>query len=385
MRGLLRSVVDALPAMVTVRDGELRYTLVNRTFATFFKTTPDGCMGRRFEDICADDQAVAASTADSLTAMLDGWSNRSRQWSCRGPDGEITHFVTILLPRIDETGRQRDVISVKDAEGRYVLIDRASEESYNVDRRRVLGSTISQVVGSGQIPHLPSTGSEADWYRGIENRERQVVATGAPLTPYEVLRSDSAGRPRTHLVLKVPFADEAGRITGVVTVAVDVTELKASRRAALEAKEMAELANRSKSDFLANMSHERYRDYAHHVVESGNHLLSLIGDILDIASIDLGRVELGEEPVDLAAVIRTCLMMLRDKAVAGGVTIDTGGLDGLPRLLADRRRMLQILTNLVGNAVKFTPPGGRVAVAGPQAFGPQGPGLNRARSGSRDR
>jgi signal transduction histidine kinase len=167
-----------------------------------------------------------------------------------------------------------------------------------------------------------------------------------------------------------------------------IREREAALAAVNRAKEEAETASRSKSDFLANMSHElrtplnaiigfadlmvgekygplgnaRYLQYIRDIGDSGKHLLNLINDVLDISKVEYGKLELHEEPIDLAEVVDACLRLVRQRAEAGQVTLATDLAAPLPPLWADSRRIRQVVLNLLSNAVKFTPTGGRVTV-----------------------
>ncbi|MDP6875617.1 MAG: ATP-binding protein [Alphaproteobacteria bacterium] len=171
-------------------------------------------------------------------------------------------------------------------------------------------------------------------------------------------------------------------------VNTDVTELKAREDALREEKERAEQANGSKSQFLATMSHElrtplnaiigfsdilrqemfgaigdaRYRDYADDILSSGQHLLDLINDVLDLSRIEAGQYELNLGEVDIAEIVDSSCDVLKEAAKNKDLRIDISIFGDLPIIRADMRAMRQILLNLLSNAVKFTPEGGEVHV-----------------------
>jgi two-component system cell cycle sensor histidine kinase PleC len=157
----------------------------------------------------------------------------------------------------------------------------------------------------------------------------------------------------------------------------------------------AESASQAKSEFLANMSHElrtplnaingfseimlsgmygplgdpRYQQYARDILTSGEHLLALIGDILDMSKIEAGKMNLSFEPVTLADIVDDAVRLLSARAQSGGLEIEVR-LAPLPDIEADHRALKQVLLNLLSNAIKFTPAGGRITVRGELISGP---------------
>jgi PAS domain S-box-containing protein len=185
------------------------------------------------------------------------------------------------------------------------------------------------------------------------------------------------------------YHETTGAYTNLISVSRDVTERKTQEIEMLSAREHAEAANKAKSRFLANMSHElrtplnaiigftdlmrqrmfgslgspRYEEYATLIYDSGQLLLDLISDLLDMSKIEAGKLELNMERVDLGGTIEDCVRLMRERADNAGLELNTTLPKGKLSIMADRRAVKQILLNLVSNAVKFTPAGGHVLVS----------------------
>ena len=165
-----------------------------------------------------------------------------------------------------------------------------------------------------------------------------------------------------------------------------IGELEQAKSISDEARRRAEGANIAKSQFLAQMSHElrtplnailgfsevmktegfgahqvpAYKEYSADIHSSGQHLLNLINEILDLSRIEAGRYELNEEPVSLIVVVEDCHHLLKLRAQNRGITIHEVFEENLPRLWADERAIRQVFLNLLSNAIKFTPSGGEI-------------------------
>ncbi|MBL8587164.1 MAG: sensor histidine kinase [Methylobacteriaceae bacterium] len=167
-----------------------------------------------------------------------------------------------------------------------------------------------------------------------------------------------------------------------------IAELEQAKANSDEARRRAEDANLAKSRFLATMSHElrtplnailgfsevmknelfgphavpAYREYAADIHGSGQHLLMLINEILDLSRVEAGRYELKEETINLAFLVDECQHLLAMRAKKKGITVTLAAAPDLPRVWADERAIRQVTLNLLSNAIKFTPQGGSVTI-----------------------
>lgn len=184
-----------------------------------------------------------------------------------------------------------------------------------------------------------------------------------------------------------PLKDENGRKTGGVAVVRDVTEARRSQQLLRRTMEEAERANHAKSEFLSRMSHELrtplnsilgfaqlleigelaedQRDSVQLIMNAGQHLLSLINEVLDLSRIEAGRLALSTEVVNLDEVIREALSLVRPLAQQRNIKIRKTGANGSENLYikADRQRLRQVLLNLLSNAVKYNSEGGKIEIS----------------------
>ena len=224
--------------------------------------------------------------------------------------------------------------------------------------------------------------SDEDWAR-----HKADLAARRPFRDFRFERLGDDGTVYHIAVSGRPFFDADGKFRGYRGSCRNITDEVRAKRAAAEAIAAAEAASRAKSEFLATMSHElrtplnailgfselvrdgldpatqaRFIRYAGDVHIAGLHLLDLIDDVLDVARIESRGLELNEEAIDLGDSIGSSCHLLAGQAEAAGVTLGQVVATDMPAMRGDRRRLKQILLNLCGNAIKFTPAGGRIMV-----------------------
>ncbi len=263
-----------------------------------------------------------------------------------------------------------DRIYFKDCQGRITRANKA-----HASRMGVLDP--SQEIGKTDFDFFP--------YKDAQRRyeqEQEILRSGTPLIGMEEQRKWPDGHEEWSLVTKMPLRNEHGEIIGTFGVSRDITELKHTEDALRHAKNAAEAANRAKSEFLANMSHElrtplnvilgltqimtrnpqflkeerENLDIIHH---SGEHLLMLINNVLDLSKIEAGRIPINESSIDLFRLLDELKEMFAVKAAPKQLDLLFDYAEDVPQYVRlDAGKLRQVLINLLNNAVKFTEAGG---------------------------
>ena len=277
-----------------------------------------------------------------------------------------------------------------DRRGRLSMSNQNFREWFDIDPRVLRPGAPKGVIGKiarlaikreGPAPNAQPGVIEAELNDGrwLQISERRTADGGAVMTAADItaIKTQEDARRRNEEQLQAM----------VTRLEQSQGELALLARKYETAKVRAEGANRAKSEFLANMSHElrtplnaingfseimvaemfgpvgdkRYAEYAKDILMSGQHLLALINDILDMAKIEAGKMTMSFEPVLLDDCIEDAVRLMHNRAEASGLTL-TVETQPLPEIEADYRAVKQVLLNLLSNAVKFTPRGGTVTV-----------------------
>lgn len=261
-----------------------------------------------------------------------------------------------------------DVIWVKDLEGRYLLINDAGAGFF--------GKRVEDIIGKNDAElFTPETGQK------IRATDLKVIQTGETLTIEDLLVTKN-GKQRIFSAVKAVYRDEDGNIQGVLGIIRDITERRELEESLKLAKEVAEEANRKKSQFLANMSHElrtplhtvitgsnialegmlgplepQVTEYFSLIQHSGKHLLQVIDEILDFSKIEAGKFELMIQEINIREYLRQTMALIYPLAHEKGQPLQVIQAPDAPETFqGDFIRLKQALCNLLSNAQKFSPP-----------------------------
>lgn len=269
-----------------------------------------------------------------------------------------------------------DAMVIADRSGQVVLLNAQAERLFGYSREELIGKSIDLLLPD-QLRAKHATHREA------YNREPHTRPMGAGVN-LNGRRKDGSEFPAE--ISLSPIVSKEGLL---ITAAIrDVTERRRHAEELVEMRRQAEEANRLKSEFLANMSHElrtplnsvigftelihdgkagpvtaEQTEYLEDVLSSAQHLLQLINDILDLAKIEAGKLQLRPEPIRLSFLAEEVCGSLRTVTRSKAITLDIDIPDDTEPLFSDPARVKQILYNYLSNALKFTPEGGRVSLS----------------------
>jgi len=263
-----------------------------------------------------------------------------------------------------------------DDQNRFSYFSPRFEDVTSVPPENLLGKTRRDVGAPGSDPE-----AYAAMLANMDDR--------LPFRNFEHSREKANGEIVYLSISGRPVFDEDGNFTGYRGIGRDITEQYINQQALNEALVESEAANQAKTEFLATMSHEfrtplnailgfsemlkaqyfgpigakNYEEYATDIHSSGQHLLGLVNDILDISAIEASKRTMLKEEMSVKDMINRALKSVHQKARSAGLRIAMDVPDAMPKLVADERSVLQILINILSNAVKFSEPGGKISIS----------------------
>lgn len=265
-----------------------------------------------------------------------------------------------------------DGVLVIDPEGVIQLASPAAAAIFGHDQQAMVGNNVSMLM-----PEPVRSSHDAYLQRYLATREAHIINRQVEVTGQ---RADGAEFPMEVSVSEL----DIGEGTYFVGLLRDISARKQAEEELVTARVEADRANQAKSEFLSSMSHElrtpmnailgfgqlleyddslgqEPRENVHEILRAGKHLLELINEVLDLAKVESGKIELSMEPVELCPVIQECLSLVGTTADKRDIHLRHRGVEGA-RVRADHTRLRQVLLNLLSNAIKYNREGGTVTL-----------------------
>jgi PAS domain S-box-containing protein len=320
-----------------------------------------------------DDFAMADAGRDDeigeMARALIMFRRQVEEHGRRLQEHEMRQFLETLIDAMPVS------ITFKDTDLRYRYANRSRRQAIGV----ALFDGESQLIGKRLSDVVPGESTAM-----VEAADRELLATGLA-QQFEQARTGPDGKPTITWSLKTPFRDGEGKVTGIITCGVDITRLKQIEAELVSQREKAEAGSRAKIAFLGSMSHElrtplnaiigfadmlangylgtlaaRQKEYVGDIRRSGEHLLKMVNDLLDLSNLEVGRQVLDIGACNFDNVAVAALSMVQPQAEQSRIQLDFRPTGISVR--ADERALTQILVNLLGNAIKFSPQGSRIAL-----------------------
>jgi len=394
--GILSSIIENMTDWVWEVDAEGRYTYCSPQVERFLGYSAAEMLGKTPLDCMTHEEAdhIGSLFAEIIQKRipfknLDNWNihkdgrrvllstsgvplldNAGNLLGYRGVDTDITEQKNLEteLRKFARAVEQSPVsIVITDVRGTIEFVNPKFTELTGYSAQEAIGQN-PRVLKSGQTP--PETFEDL-WY---------TISTGNTWEG-ELVNMRKDGRLFWEHATISPLRDAGGVITHYLAVKEDITEKKSIMEQLVVARDRAEEADHAKSSFLATMSHEirtpmngvigmaallidtelddQQRGYAEIIRYSGDHLLNLINDILDFSEIESGKIELELLDFDLERMLEETTLMFAERADRAGIKLTCRTEPSVPHYLkGDSGRVRQVLTNLIGNALKFTGQGG---------------------------
>ena len=400
--GLISSLLDSIPDLIFFKDVNGVYLGGNPAFSEFSNLSKEDIVGITDYDLF-DEKTADSYLKHDQKIMEQRIPSHNDVWITY-PDGHKVLFDTLKTPYLGPDGSligilgiSRDITERKKAEDRLkqistrlALATRAG--GVGVWDMDIVNNTLiwdDQMFALYGVEKTTYKDANEVWCKGIHpedkvlrDEEVEMAINGEKEydTEFRVVWPDKS----VHNIraLAIVQRDEAGAALRMIGTNWDITEQKNTEAGLLKTKQEAEMANRAKSIFLANMSHEirtplnaiigfsqlmnrenllsdTQKEYNSSIIRAGEHLLTLINDILELSKVEAGRVVLNPTNIDLHMLLKDMQMIFKERTESKHLQLIFEIAEDLPRyVIVDENKLRQIFINLIGNAVKFTDQGG---------------------------
>ncbi|MEG4105668.1 AAA family ATPase [Microcoleus sp. S13_C5] len=382
-------------AIARFADG--RYIEVNDSFLSTFSYSREEVIGFTAIEL---NLWVNLEECDRYRQLLqESGVFRNQEFDCRTSAGEVRKMLVsadiielggeacILLVTNDITDRQRVEEALKESEGKYRdLVETSQDMIWSLDTEghyTFVNAAVKQIFGYSPEEMIGRKFSDFKTPEQLlkDNEIFQSLLNGESVFHYETIQLATDSRPINLRANAIVVRDSEGNILGITGTTSDITESKKAEAALQQAKEVADAANKAKSEFLSKMSHELrtplnailgftqvlgrdsslshiQQEHIGIISRSGEHLLTLINDVLEMSKIEAGQITLNPTSFDLYYLLTSLEEMLKLKADSKGLALSLHINPNIPQYVkTDESKLRQVLINLLGNAIKFTTKG----------------------------
>jgi PAS domain S-box-containing protein len=407
----LQMIANSLPAAIAYLDKNLVFTYVNQAYCDWHGKEIAEVVGKHARDVAGlvSFDVVAPRMLEALAGNTVSFESRLVYGRLGELDVQMDYIpdvnengktVGFFSQALDVTFRKSAEVRLEESEVRFRDFAESSTDwlwetdenlcvIYVSERfQEVTGIDPSSYLGKSRRDFSLEDTNDPKWLS-----HRDVLDKRLPFRNFSQNVTTPDGRRLTVSSSARPVFNENGDFLGYRGTATDITEQQLAKETLDAALKDAEKANLAKSAFLATMSHEfrtplnailgfsdllraqyqgplgneNYLGYASDIHRSGEHMLTLIDDVLDVAAIEAGKRTFVPEACNLQVMFDEAINNVKISALKNSIGLVVQLAEGLPVLLADKRSLRQILLNLLSNAIKFTPPQGKISLSAHEA------------------